>query len=760
MPLPLARLAAHWRRTALRWVPRRAACSLAVGTALVLAATTALAEETDEDGARPAEILTVVATRTERRVREVAATVSVKTDEQLEEELARDIADLVRFEPGVSVSGTGSRFGLSGVSIRGIGGNRVLTLIDGVRVPEEFSFGPFLGARRDYVDIDSLRHAEIARGPVSALWGSDALGGVVALTTKDPRDRLAEEDTFAAAFKGGYSSADDSTVATLDLAGERGALAGMVLYTRRASHETDNAGGAGGLGPARERPDPQDGRVDNLAAKVVFAPSEAHRVTVGLDSYSSEIATDIRSDYGIVVYGATVNRRGADDARTRTRGSLHYRYLGDLAVADSLDLTLYRQNGLTEQRTDEDRISPRRAPQTRYRDSRYEQRISGLALQLGKRFATGHLRHTLTWGVDHFVTRNAGLRDGATFDANGGPVREFPPLPTRDFPRTDVTMSALFVQDEIALLDGALLLSPGLRYDRFDADAEADAIYLSGNPGALAPVDYSDAEVSAKVGAVYHVTDRVSAYAGYSEGFRAPPYDDVNVGFSNFIAGYKTLPAPDLESERSRGVEVGVRFAGEGGEFHWTLFRNDYENFIEALVFAPSFRASRGIDPADGLATFQSVNRESVRIQGSELSAAARLGRGVSARLAIAYADGEDRGADAPLSATPPLSAVLGLGYDAPDGRWGGDVIWSLAQGKDAADVAATDLRPPTAGYGVVDLLAHLDVGTRTCLNFGLFNLTDKAYVRWADTVAIVADATGRFTQPGINGSVTLRVEF
>ena len=104
-----------------------------------------------------------------------------------------DIADLVRFEPGVSVSGTGSRFGLTGFKIRGIGGNRVLTLIDGVRVPDEFSFGPFLSARRDFVDIDSLKRLEIARGPISSLYGSDALGGVVALATKEPGDQLGED---------------------------------------------------------------------------------------------------------------------------------------------------------------------------------------------------------------------------------------------------------------------------------------------------------------------------------------------------------------------------------------------------------------------------------------------------------------------------------------------------------------------------------------------------------------------------------------
>ena len=747
---------------------RRNVFSCLVATAL-LANGAALAEASQEDDSSQAlaeETVTVVATRTERRLGEVAATVSVKTAEQIEEEVARDIADLVRFEPGVSVAGTGSRFGLAGFRIRGIGGNRVLTLIDGVRLPDEFTFGPFLSARRDYVDIDSLRRADIARGPVSALWGSDALGGVVALTTKDPHHRLDADEAFSAAFKVGYSSADASTVGTVDLAGRHGALSGMLLYTRRAGQETDNSGSVGGTGPTRERPDPQDVTVDNVTAKIAYSPSERHRLTLGIDQYASDVDTKILSDYGQVVFGTTITRRDANDTRERERFSLNYRYradprgASDFAFADTIDATLYRQQGITRQHTNEDRVTRTRAMQTRRRDSRYEQRIKGVALQMSKGFTTGDIRHALTWGADHFTTHNVGLRDGGSFAANGAPVREFQPFPTRGFPITDVTQTALFAQNEMTLFNGALLLSPGLRFDRFDAKAKADAIYQTSNPKSPPPEDYNDSEVTAKLGAVYRVTETLSAYVGYSEGFRAPPYDDVNVGFENLLAGYKTISNSALQSERSRGVELGARFANSWSELSWTLFRNDYKNFIESLALAPQFLATRGIDPADGFLTFQSINRAKARIQGSEASASVAFRSGFSGRLAIAYADGEDLTADAPLASIEPLTAVLGLGYDAGDGRWGGKVIWTLARGKDAADVPANDPRPLTAGYGIVDLLAHCDIGSHTRVNVGLFNLTDKNYMRWADSAGVGNDALARFTQPGFNGGVTVRVEF
>lgn len=714
-----------------------------------------IGEEKSDD---PLETITVVATRTERSLDEVAATVSVKTAEEIEDEVARNIADLVRFEPGVTVSGTGSRFGLTGFKIRGIGGNRVLTLIDGVRVPDEFSFGPFLSARRDFVDIDSLERFEIARGPISPLYGGDALGGVVAFTTKGPRQTLADGRSLAATLKAGFSGADSSSVGTVTVSGEAGSVAGLLLYTRRRAGEIDNTGSVGGTGPGRERPDPQDIDLGNLAAKVSFSPSDAHRFTLGLDDYVNDTTTRILSDYGVVVFGTTIDSRDADDTRDRDRWSLSYRFDGRIRVADRIEATLYRQRSNTGQLTRERRTS-RTGAQSRRRVSSYEQQVDGGWIQFSRRFALGGARHVVTYGADYAATGSASVRDGGTFDGTGALLREFSPLPTRDFPITEVTQLAAFVQDEISLLGDRLMLSPGVRFDRFDADAVADAIYLAGNPGSPVPEDYDDSQATAKIGALYSLTDTVSAYARYSQGFRAPPYDDVNVGFTNFLGGYKTIANPDLESERSGGWEVGARLVAGGWNARAAYFRNSYENFIESFAIAPRFLGSRGIDPADGMLTFQSVNRASVEIDGFEVGGGLDLDSGWSARFALAYAKGEDRDIGEPLNSVDPLGAVLGLGYRTPDARWGVEVVWTLSSGKDEGDIDASDPRLAAPGYGIVDILAHLQMGRRVRWNAGLFNVTDKTYIRWADTAGIGNDAPARFTQPGFNAGVTMRVE-
>ncbi len=711
------------------------------------------------------EIITVVGSRTERSLDQVAATVSVIDAAQIEEEMARDIADLIRFEPGVAVSGTGSRFGLGGFNIRGIEGNRVLTIVDGIRVADEFSFGPFLSARRDYVDVDSLARAEIARGPISSLYGSDALGGVVAFTTKSPRDYLKDNNTHIG-VKAGYSSVDSSTVGTFTAAAGNNRTSLLLLYTARRGDETETAGGISGFGPSREEADPQSVDVNNIVAKLSWNIADSHNLTFSIDSYKNTTETKVFSDYGTISRGTLVNTRDADDEKQRDRYSINYSYDGDFTLFDRASITVYSQESETTQVTTELRTPPSRINQIRTRESIFDQEINGAIAQADKLFSVGKTSHLLIYGVDYYETDNESLRDGGTVDAAAGnPVFEFFPLPTRDFPPTEVTQLAFFIQDEIELLNGRLLISPGIRYDDFDADATADAIYLSGNPGSPAPVDFDDDEVTAKIGAVYRFNEKYSIYARYSEGFRAPPYDDVNVGFTNFIGGYKTISNPNLVSETSEGWELGLRIQGDLGFVAINAYSNDYDDFIESLAISPQFAPTFGIDPSDGLLTFQSINVDEVEIEGIELSALIDLGaanpslEGFSFKAAIAYADGENKTNDEPLNSVEPLTAVFGLGYDSPDDRWGANLVWTLVEGKDDSDIDANNPRIATSGYGLLDLFGYYRFNDKTSINIGVFNLSDKDYLRWADTISIGADASRRFTQSGVNASVTLRFE-
>ena len=118
-----------------------------------------------------------VASRSAQPAREVAGTVSLIERERLDQTLAQNLADAVRYEPGVSAPEDASRFGIQGFAIRGLSGNRVGMEIDGVPVADGFAIGSFSNASRGVIETAFLSRMEMLRGPASTLYGSDALAG-------------------------------------------------------------------------------------------------------------------------------------------------------------------------------------------------------------------------------------------------------------------------------------------------------------------------------------------------------------------------------------------------------------------------------------------------------------------------------------------------------------------------------------------------------------------------------------------------------
>lgn len=98
-------------------------------------------------------------------------------------------------EPGVSVTGSAGR--PQNITIRGIGGNRVLIIKDGVRVSDGFGANDLNDkVGRFSFDLDDVKQIEVAKGAGSALHGSDAIGGTVVITTKQPEDYLQGQDAY------------------------------------------------------------------------------------------------------------------------------------------------------------------------------------------------------------------------------------------------------------------------------------------------------------------------------------------------------------------------------------------------------------------------------------------------------------------------------------------------------------------------------------------------------------------------------------
>ena len=297
---------------------------LATGVALAaLLATPAWAGEAEAD---PKNTVTITATRSPVATQDAPATVSVIDDEQIADELVTDIKELVRFEPGVSVTrqptrfgaalGTTGRAGNEGFTIRGLGGNRVLIQVDGVRVPDGFSFDAQGVGRGDYVDLGLIKSVEILRGASSALYGSDGLAGAVSFITSDPKDLLREGQNVGGLLRAAYSSADDEFSETAIVAGRSGDWSAMAAYTRRDFHEYENQGLVGGTGATRTQANPQDGRSNAALGRLVYE-SGGHRIRLTGEYLDTHLTTDV-----LTGHSASVLNLDATDPGHRWRTAL------------------------------------------------------------------------------------------------------------------------------------------------------------------------------------------------------------------------------------------------------------------------------------------------------------------------------------------------------------------------------------------------------------------------------------------------------
>ncbi|MBX3725873.1 MAG: TonB-dependent hemoglobin/transferrin/lactoferrin family receptor [Xanthomonadales bacterium] len=712
--------------------------------------------------------VTITATRSQRPVQDTPGTVTVRDEADIDRELAADIRDLVRYEPGVSVANAPGRFGLSGFTIRGLDGNRVLVEVDGVRIPDAFAIGSFASAGRDLVDIDLLKSVEIIRGAASSLYGSNALAGVVSFATRDPEDYLGDQDGGHLGAKLGWHGVDHGRQAGFTAALGDDRLGFLLGFAHRQGSENRNQGQAGGEGPARTRPNPQAWETDSALAKVVWRPAPAHRLAWAFEAGQGRTLTEVLSARTRTASPAALTEvlaLAGDDRRARTRNSLAWLYQPEDGWFDSVEASVHAQRGRTSQETLEQRRSTVLAtgvstPQQRWRRFEFDQEVAGAELLARRRFDWAGGNHLVVLGLESLQTDTAQLRDGlAVNPLTGAQTPVIPPdvFPVRDFPRSRTREQALFVQDEISLAGGRLDLIPGFRLDRYRLDPRPDAIFEEDNPG-IEPVALRATQGSPKLGLLWRLGSTWSLAAQFAEGFRAPPYDDANIGFTNLQFGYAAIPNPDLRPETSRGLELGLRGSWRHARAGLAVYGNRYEDFIESLL------ALHPDDPqaVPGLITFQSRNLERVAIEGAELSAQAGLEAlsprlaGLSVRGAAAWSRGKDRDSGEPLASVDPPRLVLGVAWTRADDGLGAELVGTAVRGQSRVPQIAHH------GYGLLDLLAWWRPVPAVTVNAGVFNLADRSYLEWADAriAALAPDSPSRdrFTAPGRNAAVTVRL--
>lgn len=670
----------------------------------------------------------VSATRSQQSIQDTAASVAVISDKTIEKDMINNVGELFDYTPGVDIE-SDSRQGVQDINIRGISGNRIKIVVDGVSQADQFKNEySFINSGRVDVDIDMLKSVEVVKGSASSLQGSDAIGGIVSFTTKDPSDFLSEDKDYGGHLKLNYSSADSSFSESVALANRLGKLETLVAYTRKDGHEVDNFGS----------PDKQDNQANNLLVKLQYQLNQANRLEFTGEYVNSSIDTDLTDDDYTNYYG--------DDQSDRYRIGLKHILQADVQLFDTLTWQIDYQSKEQHSLTDRTYVSN---GNEQTKDYMYSDKGVQANIQLDKFFSVGSSEHYLVYGAS-FESKdisNSNMEYNSAYDDQE--IFYMPDASELNY--------GFFVQDEIVMND--FILTPGVRFDSFSTDPGNN--FPDSDYDTSLYEEYSDSAVTARLGALYNVNEQHKLFAQISQGFRAPDFQELFYSYSNPMHGYESIPNPDLEAEESISYELGWRIETEASYTEFAIYYSDYDNFIDYQFTGES----------NGLYQYQYINIDQATIKGVEFSNTldwhklAGAPQGISTRIAGAYTEGEDGEGNA-LNSVNPWNAVVGLNYDAPAGKWGTSLKIAYTAKKKQSDVTpSTDFMgnentmfTPDSAM-VVDLTAYYVPIKDLTLRAGVFNLTDEKYYNWSDVNGLETE-DDYYTQAGRNVSITAKYLF
>ena len=627
------------------------------------------------------ETVVVTASRTETPLLTVPAAVTVRTAREAASEAPRAFADLFEGIPGVSIQGNARRI-TETPNIRGFSDEQVVVRQDGGR--QNFN-GAHAG--RFFTDPDLVERVEVRRGAASAFYGSGALGGVVALTTRGARSFLDPGQRFGGRYRVGYQSNGRDRSQSFALFGATDAVEGLANLTLGGTREAIRDGNGEAI------PNTED-RVRSTLFKVGWTPSAAARLELSYQGFDSDGTEPTNANS---LRGTLVDR---DTGFGGLRARLRLRPPG----SDLLDLTLLAYRNTVA-------VDERMVVGTRHDLSSFETLGFEAAntARFTARFGGGRsVRLALSAGVEAYRDRQSGTRDGA---------------PRLQFPDAEVGTFAAFVHGE-AEVGARLRLSGGLRQDAWRVHAGR---FGERAEGQLSP----QGTVGLRLG------DHGFLWAGAARGFRAPSLTEMYADGLHFqfpVGPVEVLnwfrPSPDLPAERGAAWEAGARGGRGALSFEGACFRQTVANYIAQEVLLVDRLYPLTTDPVTGaeLLTGSTYNR-SVRalLRGCEAGALVERPR-FRVRLNGSLLDTLDRDGETSLANAPANSLYLLASARAPSLGFevGGRVLVAGERRELPEGIEES------GGYRVVDFFARYapDEGPLAGMDWtlALNNATDEYY--------------------------------
>ncbi|WP_167599289.1 TonB-dependent siderophore receptor [Chlorobaculum sp. 24CR] len=587
-------------------------------TAVIIGSANSQALAADDFTNWTADEIVITATRTENPVSKLPMAVEVITREQIAESGALNLADvLAEAEDVNALEPVNGRIGVA--KLRGLDSSLTLVLIDGYRL--QSGFQGYSDLRE--IPAGMIERIEIVRGSGSALYGSDAVGGVINVITRKPTKEL----HGGLSVSGGGSRYGEAGTVESDgwLSGSAGKLGYVVAgtYYNRDRYDRDKSD---------LMTDGDDRRIASGSASLTYDLTPGVKLTGGIvyaDNSLDGIRTQTSGDFDRWVDSDRLLVHVGAEIKTGEESNLSLQVARSTYDWSSLMDNLNGVPVITSSTASGTTTTTATTTTTRTKVSQdydqFDARWTG-------RFAD---HHRLTAGVEYrteertdsgsTVTTKVVTKTGAV---NSGPTTMVTPDKTDS--SHDVDNLGLYFQDEFTGLKPLSIIA-GVRYD-----------------------DHSDfgSEFSPKVAALLPISSHIKLRASYGEGFRAPSIYELCTGS---LTTKKSIVQsnPNLEAETSQTFEIGSDYTNGRFKASVTAFRNEVRNMISQVQI--------GVDNGIPVNQYQNISRAMTR--GIEINASMKLSSAISISDRVSFLDSEDMSTGKVLLYVPDIANVFRLDY-------------------------------------------------------------------------------------------------
>jgi len=726
--------------------------------------------------------ITVTGTRTERAIKDVPSAITSYDYDEVNSLAPLSWRDLFKYDASISSQdfsrSDNSRTYATGdkgnINIRGVEGNRILTLIDGIPIPR-FSYGrngTYAASRLNYIDFSNLGNVEVLKGPGSSLYGSDAMGGVVSLRSLEPDDILEEGQANTFEISSPYNSQNSSYQPSLKYAFRDKDISGIFAISAGSQAELNRK-------TDRKYINDLDGDINSYYVKLIKSNRNTN-YDLTFENLNKD-STSIGSSYYNTETSLNSQKDTRESERTRLSLGINYESQEDKFI-DKFSAKIYSNS--MENKSDYFTDSPasgRSAAKTENTKVDLSQEMLGGNLQFTNKFNTRGTDQKLTYGFEINHNDASRLRDEFENGVKDGSYKSNPD--------SDILKMGFYIQDEIKFDRWEII--PGIRYDVNNIDSSADdqwyasgSSYLADKEDAVGkPISKDYSNWSPSIAAIYNVNNNLNFYGKYSKGFRAPSWEDLNssrISLSPFFS-YTTVGNPDLKEETSDNYEIGMKARTGNSDFGIATFLNDYKNFLDKsnatgnVVFYQVTDPFNILNATPGLGKaaieYQTRNVFDVKIYGIETDYKyhfSERNKGLSFTASASLVKGENETDDENLDSVNPFTTVTTFDYLFPNNKLSASLINTYVgtpnPSKSYEATTESDNFIPDS-FITTDLILKYKPSERLIADLGIYNLFDKTYYLWSDirSNGLLGNddkAYQRYAQPGTSVKVGFKWRF